>query len=190
MKFKAFLEKFTDIGKLNDEELIKGQRLNKTDDNFKEVKGRVFYNVISHIKKNDIAKNDQSKGMDSLTVYSVKEYNNMKCYLGKNNSSGYALQGNELVSVFSSLESSGFAIVQSAIKNGAERLDCFAIRNGNKIEGQLYSLYSRNGFKIDKNMNSGKPDEPYSIQNGISSYVDDKGKVHEDDERVVIFMKI
>jgi len=190
MKFREFLEKFTDMGKLSNDELHKGRRLNKNADNFNEVSGRVFHDVILHIKKNDIAKKDQSKGLDSLTVYSVKDYNDMKCYLGKNNSSGYALHGNELVSVFSSQESSGSAIVQSAIKNGAKRLDCFAIRNGNKIEGQLYSLYSRNGFKIDKNMNFGKPVEPYSIQNGISSYVDDKGKVHEDDERVVIFMKI
>ena len=146
--------------------------------------------MISKIKINDIAKGDKSKGLDTLTVYSVKEYRDMKCYLGSNNSSGYALHGDELVSVFSSQGSSGSAIVRSAIQNGAKRLDCFAERIDNKISGQLYSLYSRNGFKIDASMNSGKKGEAYSIQKGISSFVDDNGVVQEDDPRVVIFMKI
>jgi len=181
-------DSFKDIGKLSDEDLLKGQKL-KTDDDFNEVDGRVFYNIISKIKSNDLAKGDKSKGLDTLTVYSVSEYNKMKCYIGINNSSGYALHGTELVSVFSSQQSSGDYIVKSAIKNGAKKLDCFAERENNKISGQLYSLYLRNGFKIDTSMNSGKDGEPYSIKNGVSDYVDSKGIVHPDDKRVVIFMR-
>lgn len=186
---KSIDEKFSDMGKLSDEELQKGNRITSNDD-FKEVDARVFYNAISRIRINDIAKGDKSKGLDTLTVYTIKEYKDMKCYLGSNNSSGYALHGDELVSVFSSQGSSGSAIVRSAIQNGAKRLDCFAERIDGKISGQLYSLYSRNGFKIDTSMNSGKKGEPYSIQKGISSFVDDNGVVQEDDPRVVIFMKI
>lgn len=116
----------------------------------------------------------------------------MECYIGENNSSGYAIKDHdELVSVFSSQNASGDAIVQDAIKNGATHLDCFAIRDANgNISGNLYTLYSRNGFKIDKNKNEGKPGEPFSIEQGVSSYVDDKGVVHPNDPRVVIFMKL
>ena len=189
--FRDYLEEtFKDMGKLSPDELKKGQRLDKTNkDNFTEVPGRVFYEAISKIKENDIAKKDKAKGLDTLTVYSPNEYKKMKCYLGKNNSSGYALHGDELVSVFSTQGSSGSAIVQDAIRNGAKRLDCFATRTNGKISGQLYSLYSRNGFKINTSMNSGKPGEPYAIVRGISDYVDENEKVHPDDERVVIFMK-
>lgn len=116
----------------------------------------------------------------------MREYNEMECYLGDNNSSGYALHGNELVSVFSSQGSSGNAIMQSAIENGAKRLDCFAFRDG---DGGLFKLYGKYGFKIDTNMNDGIPGEAYSVINGISSYVDDNEVVHEDDVRVVIYMK-
>ena len=185
-------ELFKDIGKLSPEQLKKGQRLTKGEDNFTPVTGRVFYQAVSRIKTNDIARGDQARGLDTLTVYTPTEYNQMKCYLGKNNSSGYAIKdSSELVSVFSSQGSSGDAIVQDAIKNGATHLDCFATRDrmGN-IMGGLYTLYSRNGFKIDTAMNSGTPGEAYSIVKGVSSFVDDDGVVHPEDPRVVIFMKL
>lgn len=189
ISFRELAEKYLDMGKLSKEDLLKGQRL-KAGEKFIEVEAKVFYKVISKIKVNDLAKGDKSKGLDTLTVYKINEYKDMKCYLGPNNSSGYALHGSELVSVFSSQQSSGSAIVNSAIKNGAKHLDCFAERNNGKISGQLYSLYGRNGFKIDDKMNSGKPGEVYSIQNGISSFVDENDEVQENDPRVVIFMKV
>lgn len=80
--------------------------------------------------------------------------------------------------------------MSDAVNRGASHLDCFATRNKNgTIEGALYSLYTRHGFKINKSLNSGTPGEPYSIINGVSSFVDSNGVVHEDDPRVVIFMK-
>jgi hypothetical protein len=192
MTFQKLLEKFTDIGKLSDTQLKKGHPL--TNEDFVEVDGTVFFNAITKIKINDIARLNKglpSKGLHTLTVYKRDDYNKMKCYIGENNSSGYALQDkHELVSVFSSLGSSGNAIMLSAVKNGANHLDCFALRDkeGN-ISGPLYSLYSKHGFKIDKSMNSGKPGESYAIVKGVSDYVDDNEIVHPDDERVVIFMK-
>ena len=58
----------------------------------------------------------------------------MKCFLGKNNSSGFCIaHGNELVSVFSSQKSSIDAIMKNAILQGGRRLNCFALRkNGQK----------------------------------------------------------
>jgi len=190
MKISEITEAFGDIGKLDPEQLQKGQRLIPNENNFKQVDGRVFYQAVSRIRSNDIARGDQARGLDTLTVYSPKEYNQMKCFLGLNNSSGYAIHGDELVSVFSTQGSSGNAIVQDAIQNGASRLDCFAVRNKEgRIEGSLYTLYKRNGFHLDTDMNSGNPSEPYSVQNGVSSFVDDDGVVHPNDPRVVIFMK-
>lgn len=189
--YEILSEDFKDIGKLSPEELKRGQKLSPGEDNFKQVDARLFYKAVTRIRDNDIARGDAARGLDTLTIYKPNEYADMACYLGNNNSSGYALHGDELVSVFSTQGSSGNAIVADAIKNGARRLDCFATRNKDgSIEGALYTLYSRHGFKIDKSMNSGEPGEPYSIQNGVSSFVDDDGNVHHDDPRVVIFMKL
>jgi hypothetical protein len=193
-KLDFIFETFKDIGKLTKQQLMKGQYLDPEDeDNFKQVDGRVFYNAISRIRSNDIAKQNKglpSKGLKTLTVYNAGDYKKMRCYLGKNNSSGYCIaKGSELVSVFSSQKSSGDAIMIDAVKNGAKHLDCFAFRENGKIHGPLYSLYKRHGFKIDKSLNVGKPGEPYSIVNGVSSYVNDNEEVEPDNLQVVIFMK-
>ena len=187
--FLELQESFKDLGKLSDDDLKKGQRLTG-DDDFIEVTARVFKQSIEKIKVNDLAKGDNAKGLDTLTVYDLREYNKMNCYLGKNNSSGYCIKKGELVSVFSSQGSSGSSLMKSAVANGANRLDCFAIRSKTgKISGGLYSLYSKFGFKIDTNMNEGTPGEPYAIVNGISDFVDDAENVHPDAPEVVIFMK-
>lgn len=192
-KIDIILEAFKDLGRLSPEELKKGQRLEPDDpDNFRQVDGRVFHKAISRIRQNDIARGDTAKGLKTLTVYSPNEYQQMECYLGINNSSGYCINdGDELVSVFSSQGSSGNAIMISAIENGARRLDCFAIRDlkTGEISGDLYRLYKRFGFQIDRSLNVGTPGEPYAIVNGVSDYVDDNGNVHPDDPRVVIFMR-
>ena len=169
MKLRQILEAFTDIG--NKSKQIKGQRLNKSDtNNFIEVNGNDFYKIISVIRSNDIAKKDDAKGLETLTLYSKNEYNEMRCFVGKNNSSGYAIHEDELVSVFSVQGSSGSAIVHDAIRNGAKRLDCFATKLGDNFFGQLYSLYSRNGFSIDTTLNA---QTPYVIKNGVSVVVNE-----------------
>jgi hypothetical protein len=197
--YNFFIEKFSDLGKLSPEELKKGQRLDSKDtDNFKQVTGRVFYQALTNISKNDEFRRTVNPQYfknikNNLTVYPVSDYQKMKCFLGKNNSSGFCLKDrDELVSVFSSQESSGNAIVQEAIRQGATRLDCFATQNQNgEIENSgLYKLYSRNGFVVDRSMNHGNKGEPYSIQNGISYFVDDSGMVDPSNPTVVIFMKL
>lgn len=191
-KMYSIQEAFKDIGKVSPEELSKGYKLISTDsDNFNEVPARLFYNSITQIKHNDLSRGENGKGLDTLTVYNVSEYNKMRCFIGKNNSSGYALHHDELVSVFSSQHSSGEAIVKDAIMNGAKHLDCFATREKDgAISGGLFSLYSKCGFKIDKSLTTGVEGEPYSIQNGVSSYVNDDGVVEPNNPSVVIFMKI
>lgn len=194
-----FYEAFSDLGKLSPEQLRKGQRLDPEDtDNFKQVDGRVFHNALSQIMKNDELRNKTNPEMfknlkGNLSLYGTKDYQSMKCFLGKNNSSGFCIKdGDELVSVFSSQESSGNAVVKKAIEEGAKRLDCFAKQDkeGNIVNIGLPKLYSRHGFKIDEDLNSGEPGEPYSIQNGISYFVDDNGNVDPTNETVVVFMKL
>ena len=191
MRLIDLTEKFSDIGKFSDVKLKKGKRISPSENAFKKVEGRIFHKIVSKIRNNDIARGLQAKGLETLTVYDVTDYQQMDCYIGSNNSSGYALKkSGELVSVFSSQGSSGDAIVSDAVKNGASHLDCFATRdkNGN-IGGPLYKLYLRHGFKIDTTMNEGTKGEPYAIVNGVSDYVDDAGNVHPENENVVIFMK-
>ena len=189
-KYLDIIEAFSDLGKSTPEELAKGQKLNPADsDNFRQVPGRVFFNVVSTIRKYD-QNRVNGKGLDTLSVYSVPEYKNMRCFLGKNNSSGYCLKGSEIVSLFSSQASSGVALISDAVSRGGNHLDCFAFRDKDgRISGPLYNLYHRAGFKIDTSMNSGNPGEPYAIIGGVSSFVNAAGEVEPENPQVVIFMK-
>jgi hypothetical protein len=187
-------EAFTDLGRLSPEKLTKGQPLDPANaENFHLVTARVFHTVISHLRVNDFAKLNAGlphKGLETLHVYEVKEYAAMECFLGANNSSGFAITSDgALVSVFSTQRSSGHAIVAAAVARGAHHLDCFALRQGETITGPLYKLYGAHGFKIDGALNSGTPGEPYAIVNGVSDFVDDAGQVHPEDPRVVVFMR-
>ena len=185
------IEAYKDLGKLSDEILNKGQALSKDDsDNFQEVSGRVFHKIVVTLGKAD-GLSESPKGLNTLSVYSINEYNQMQCFIAKNNTAGYAIKdGNELVTVFSTAGSSGNAIVADAVKRGVTKLDCFAIRTpSGEITGPLYRLYSRYGFKIDTNLNSGTPGEPYAIVHGVSSFVNDAGNVEPDNPNIVIFMK-
>ena len=196
--FKEFFdEAYKDLGKLSPEQLRKGFRLIPDEkDNFQQVDGRVFYNALVNFMHNDAVRENSDpiffKNIrNNLTIYSVSDYKKMKCFLGKNNSSGFAIKdGNELVSVVSTLEASGNAVVQEAIKQGATRLDCFAKQDskGNVVDDGLYKLYKRSGFIIDKSKNDGILGSPYSVQAGISYYVYDSGKVDPTNSTIVIFM--
>jgi hypothetical protein len=190
--YRLFEEAFSDMGKLSPEKLVRGQRLDPDDDNFVQVDGRVFHKVVSKIKQNDMNRL-APKGLETLTVYDVKDYMNMKCFVGKNNSSGFAIKdGGELVSVFSSQNSSGDALMIKAIEEGATHLDCYAKKdaNGNVLNTGLVKLYRRHGFEIDKSLTTGNIGEPYSIQNGVSLYVNENEEVEPDNENVVVFMKL
>lgn len=198
-----FYESYSDMGKMTSNQLRKGQRLDpQAENNFKQVDGRVFHNALKVVMENDSRRPLEksptqpytTKGIrHNLTLYEVKDYQQMQCFLGKNNSSGYCIKDSEeIVSLFSSLGSSGDAAVVDAIKHGGNRLDCFAKQDkqgGIKNEG-LYKLYSRHGFQVDRDMNSGEVGEAYSIQNGISYFADDNGNVDPTNETIVIFMKL
>lgn len=193
--YKKYLitEEFKDIGKLPPEKLTKGQYLNPNDkDNFVRVSGRVFFMAIKKIKENDIARKNKgllSKGVDTLSFYNAGEYDKMQCYLGRNNSSGYAIDKGTLKSVFSSQKSSGDAIMVDAIANGAKKLDCYVFRYDGVLSGPLYKLYTKHGFRVDVSFNVGKPGEPYAVVNGVSDYVNAKEQVEPDNPKVVVFMK-
>ncbi|RYF03363.1 MAG: hypothetical protein EOO77_31185 [Oxalobacteraceae bacterium] len=184
-------EAFNDLGKTPPDQLIKGQPLDpNAEKNFHEVDGRMFFNVITRLRNNDLARmeTNTSKGLNSLSVYALKDYMKMRCFIGMNNSSGFAIKGDELVSVFSTQRSSGHALCAAAVQNGAKRLDCFATRQGDTMTGPLYRLYKAHGFVVDQNMNEGTPGEAFAIQNGISSFVNDAGQVEPENPSVVVFM--
>lgn len=198
--YQFFWEAFSDIGKLSPEQLKLGRRLNPEDsEKFKPIDWRNFYKIINNYMESDAARSDpkhQSHDLyrgikDNITIYKPEEYADMKCFVGPNNTSGYCIKkGDELVSVFSAMGSSGDALVKSAIKNGARRLDCFAQQDGEggiKNTG-LYKLYSRNGFVIDTDKNDDTM--PYPVFNGISYYVDENGNIDRDAETVVVYMKL
>lgn len=197
--FREYItEAFKDIGKLSTSELRKGQRLDVGDSgNFTLVDGRTFKTAISRIRDNDIAKmvrGEKYRGLSTLSIYGTSAYKSMKCYLGANNSSGYAIKSGELVSVFSTGGSSAKAILKDAIYNGAKTLDCYAEMdtNSNRISGMLYGLYSSVGFKVDTSKNAGGE---YPVHNGVSMVYDNDGEVvHIEDNptlvSVVVYMKL
>jgi len=185
MKILEILETFKELGNLPPAQLVKGQTANS----FKQVSGRMFNQIVTKMGKFDGLR-ESPKGLNTLSVYPVEVYNKMQCFIGDNNTSGYAIKdGEELVSVFSTAGRSGKAIMVDAIKRGVSRLDCFALRDGNgNVVGKLVDLYEQYGFKVDTNMNQGNPDEPYAIVNGVSSFVNDAGQVEPDNPNVVVFM--
>lgn len=197
---KFFYEAYSDMGKLSPEQLARGQRLDPEEhDNFKQVDGRVFHKIISQIINNDKFRCSTNAKyckhlIDNITVYDLKDYQTMKCFIGKNNSSGFAIKGgDELVSVFSSLEPSGNAVVKEAIKQGARRLDCFAEQDkgGNIMNIGLPKLYGNHGFKIDEGMTTGKdPRVPYTIVRGVSYFVNENEEVDLTNPKVVVFMSL
>jgi hypothetical protein len=188
---QMIIEAFKDLGKLSDDELQKGQALDKDKEgNFNKVDGRTFHTVLTKMIKKD-ALNPNPKGLDGLSLYTIPEYTKMKCFLGKNNSSGFCVKSDgDLVSVWSTQKSSGKAIVSEAIKNGAKKLDCFATLNHEtgEVSGLLYKLYSSFGFKINTNLTTGDGSKPYDIVKGISYYTDGE-TVDKTSPMVVIFMK-
>lgn len=89
-------------------------------------------------------------------------------YLSEDFDSGYAIRANgELVHVFSRVPGRGDQLVESAVENGAYRLDCF--------DGYLPSLYARHGFvEYDRedNWTPGEPDVVYMYRPCDNHYYD------------------
>lgn len=79
----------------------------------------------------------------AVHVYSPEEYKDDQLYLTDKNKAGFALKGNDIISVFKSPDSNvkhfANAALSEAVKLGGRRLDCF--------DTVLPDVYSRNHFK-------------------------------------------
>jgi len=125
------------------------------------VDGKVFHAALLHAKQH-------GKNMEGVDLYSIAEYDNdMCCYLSNDSLSGYVINFNgELLSVFSLVSKRGDTLVKHAIKHGAMKLNCFVDVSDNGIfSGPLWTLYSRNGFKLDTSVNVGGE---FPVVNGVS----------------------
>lgn len=75
-----------------------------------------------------------------LTRYTPADYAKMRCFTAFAGMAGYALRGDEIVSVFnrSKIRGLGRAVLRHAIAMGGRRLDCF--------DGKLVDIYKSVGF--------------------------------------------
>lgn len=90
------------------------------------------------------------------TTYADELPEGARYYLESDGQSGYGLNGEELVGVFSTVRGRGAVLVNHAIAQGARRLDCF--------DGHLPTFYERFGFREDRreaNWTAGEPDVVY-----------------------------
>lgn len=101
-----------------------------------------FHAAISEATKN----NDFGA---AVHVYSPEEYKDAKLYLTDNGKAGFALKGDDIVSVFKSPDSKvkkfANAALNEAVKLGGRRLDCF--------DTILPEIYSQNHFKAVARLN-------------------------------------
>jgi hypothetical protein len=88
------------------------------------------------------ASKDVSPFGAAVYVYPLKDYQGMRLFLTDDAKAGFALKGDDIVSVFAGPEQRGAvnAIMQLAIQEGGRRLDAF--------DTVLPDLYSVHGFKI------------------------------------------
>jgi hypothetical protein len=95
----------------------------------------VFKGAIEKSKSN-------SKYGAAVGVYSEYEYAKMRTFLTQDGKAGFALKGNDIVSVFSSPEHKGSASssLQLAVQEGGRKLDAF--------DTILPPMYYDNGFKV------------------------------------------
>lgn len=146
---------------------------------------QTFHDAIDRLKQS----NPYSKAVD---VHEVDEYRDWDLYLSENGRAGFAIKdGDELVSVFSYRgEGAGDSMVQSAVDNGARRLDCYDIHEG------LPSLYGRHGFKpiarvkfdrryADKDWNYQLFDEPDVVAMAVTDNPPKKPSYMEYDDALI-----
>ena len=75
----------------------------------------------------------------AVYVYDESDYAGMRLFINEKGNSGFAIKGNDIVSVFSGEKGSASAMLQLAVDEGGQRLDAF-----NTV---LPALYAANGFK-------------------------------------------
>ena len=107
------------------------------------VKAKVFHNVVQDQDLGSFvaARNSLPEWQRAfVTQYDSDDYKRMKTHMLADGSAGYAVNDGELVSVFSKPGAHrGADVLESAIKEGADHLDCF--------DGFLPQYYKRYEFK-------------------------------------------
>ena len=107
----------------------------------------VFHGLISKSK-------DNNKFGASVFVYPVSDYAGMRLFVAEDGKSGFAIKGDDIVSVFSmSQDSVVHAIMELAVSQGGRRLDAF--------DTVLPAFYAPHGFRVVSRLNwdeSQKPD--------------------------------
>jgi len=78
----------------------------------------------------------------AVHVYSPEEYQGMRLFLAPDGRAGFALKGDDIVSLFSSGQYRGGAVamLNLAVQQGGRRLDAF--------DTELPHVYSRAGFRV------------------------------------------
>jgi hypothetical protein len=96
-----------------------------------------FYDAISDAKQN----NDFSA---AVHLYDPQEYQGMRLFLTPDKKAGFALKGDDIVSVFNNKSGQhkniSNSLLQLALKEGGRKLDAF--------DTVLPAIYARNGFKV------------------------------------------
>lgn len=158
-----------------------------------------FYRAISKAVK-------ASNAGAAVHVYEPGEYKAMRCYLTPDKSAGYALNGDDIVSVFKDPNSPhkkvAITALAQAVKNGGRRLDCF--------DTVLPGFYSNNHFRAVSRVkfndeyapegwdyermapfNKGRPDVVFMVYdpNHAELYKPGDGDVAEDYDEAVAVQK-
>jgi len=132
-----------------------------------------FYEAISKVRSEYV-----SSGFDKqLTPYTTENYESMKLFLGKYKDCGFALDGDNIVSVFSHPILSPGALpnlMDVAVKNGGRRVEAFDTylpriyaREGFRSVARILwnDLYAPKGWNHEsmKHFNSGRPDVVFMV---------------------------
>lgn len=91
------------------------------------------------------------------TVEALEEFYTDHCKVrlakdGNDVTGGYVVLHHELIGLFSNRKGMGDWLVQMAIKDGAEHLDCF--------DGHLTEFYAKHGFRVHARAANWTPGEP------------------------------
>ena len=128
----------------------------------------------------------------SVKIYSPDEYRNMQTFLSKDGTGGFALNGDDIVSVFNTQggpnRRAGYSMIQAAVQLGGRRLDAF--------DTLLPHIYAANGFRavarspwdeefapedwdkeFYKDFNNGEPDVVFMVYDPANSRSYNRGHV-------------
>ncbi len=126
-----------------------------------------------------VFRENQSKmGYEAAQVfeYSVENYKDMKLFLSEYGTSGFAVKSDgDIVSVFSTAQGSGHSLIELAIQNGGNKLDCF--------DTYLPDFYAQHGFIQVR-------DEPWLEEKMPANWDKKAFKQYNKGEPKVIYLKL